>query len=243
MENASKALMIAGGVLVAILLISLIVFYRSQISGLMEAKDSVQEFEQISEFNKQFDVYYRDKVYGSEILSLVNKINDYNDKYYKTGNYVPLRIQIQLKNTYYLTKLQGGTEKTEVLFQPKTYIEGYTDSKAKKTEISTPIKKLENAEKTASTIQTYTVKENGKTSKIQTSIASLSGYRDNEITQMFSYNQTLWNSIKSQISVYRKNHTVLVTFKEKVFRADKFEYDTANGTESGRIKSMSFVQN
>ena len=229
MENASKALIIAGGVLVAILLISLIVAFRGQLSEFMGAKDNVQEFEQVSEFNKQFDVYYRDKVYGSEILSLVNKVNDYNKKYSATGDYIPLNIQINLKKTL---KVVVDNKETEIFNSKITYTEGFNSTTKKYiTGISTKVKLMEDKENNAAKIKTYTTSDN---KKIQSSIASLSGYRDNEINQLFK-GSTL-TSLKNSINEYRRWHTVYINFKAMQFKADKFDYDKT----SGRITLMSF---
>ena len=75
MENASKALIMAGSVLIAIVVISLLVIFFGNLRGLQNTTQSVEQVEQATEFNKQYDAYARD-VYGSELLSIANKIND-----------------------------------------------------------------------------------------------------------------------------------------------------------------------
>lgn len=77
MENASNALRIAGGILIGVLLISLFVAFYYNIRSFMVRKENDRIVVQYEDFNKQFDVYAKD-VYGSDVLSLTNKIQDYN---------------------------------------------------------------------------------------------------------------------------------------------------------------------
>lgn len=79
MENASKALVIAGSILVSILLISLgIAIYN-------KANDSVNNSgmskSQIETFNAQFAGYDGEQVRGSEIRTLVQKVIANNGEY------------------------------------------------------------------------------------------------------------------------------------------------------------------
>lgn len=78
MENASKALLIAAGVLIGLILMTMILYSYSQISSYYKSKEQSETVKQLAEFNKQYNLYDRDDVRGSELLSLVNKIIDYN---------------------------------------------------------------------------------------------------------------------------------------------------------------------
>lgn len=71
MENASKALIIAGAILLAILLISLGIMIFSQAQDTVNNSGMSQA--EISAFNSQFIKYEREKVKGSEIKSLINE--------------------------------------------------------------------------------------------------------------------------------------------------------------------------
>ena len=79
MENASQALLIAAGILIGLILITMIIYGYDQISNYYNTKEQVKVLEQLSDFNKQYDSYNRDDVRGSDILSLINKIIDYNN--------------------------------------------------------------------------------------------------------------------------------------------------------------------
>lgn len=80
MENASKALLIAGGMLLAIIIISIFMFTWGKISEYQSSKDNLASIEDTAKFNEQFTQYQRDDLLGYELLSLINKVIDYNER-------------------------------------------------------------------------------------------------------------------------------------------------------------------
>lgn len=80
MENASKALLIAGGVLITVLVLSLLVLAKSEISNYYNSQEKLADIEDTAKFNMQFTNYDRDGVTGVEIISLINKVYDYNNR-------------------------------------------------------------------------------------------------------------------------------------------------------------------
>ena len=103
MENASKALIIAGGVLLAILILSLIVYARTSISEYQNSKTELENIEKIAKFNEQFSQYDRNDVAGYELISLANFVDDYNFRYSKDGinnnGYNPIKMIVKFKNS------------------------------------------------------------------------------------------------------------------------------------------------
>lgn len=97
MENASKALIIAGSILIALLIISLLVMFYNNIKEFQGANENVDMAEQIAEFNKQYDVYYRDNLYGSDILSIANKVVDYNIRQSSEEGYSKVETSVKFK--------------------------------------------------------------------------------------------------------------------------------------------------
>ena len=85
MENASKALIMAGSILISIMVITLLVMGYNNLTETMNAKNDEDAVEQVTQFNKQYDVYYRNNLYGSDILSLANKVDYYNERQSKEG--------------------------------------------------------------------------------------------------------------------------------------------------------------
>ena len=78
MENASKALLIAGGVLMTMLVIALLIFAWGKFSDFYRKDEDLSEITSLSEFNLQFTNYENREVYGYELISLANKVTDYN---------------------------------------------------------------------------------------------------------------------------------------------------------------------
>ena len=80
MENGSKALLMAGGILIAMLVIVLVVVVFNNIGSFYSSKGSSEASEQIAKFNLEYEAYNRDDVMGIELVSLLNKINNYNSQ-------------------------------------------------------------------------------------------------------------------------------------------------------------------
>ncbi len=89
MENASKALLIAGGVLIAILVISVGAYLFLSASGVSENFDKSMSDSEIEKFNQKFEkfekisYYENDELFTnyntiSDVVSAVNLANDVN---------------------------------------------------------------------------------------------------------------------------------------------------------------------
>ena len=98
MENASKALIMAGGIFIAILVITLLVFFYNNIVTVQNADEQAEIIEQSAEFNKQYDVYNRNNLYGSEVLSLSNKMEDYNRKEAAEKGYPEMEMEVTIND-------------------------------------------------------------------------------------------------------------------------------------------------
>ena len=76
MENASKALLIAGSILIAIIILAVLVRSFSTIGAFQNAQLSEEEQAQLLAFNEQYIKYLGQYVYGTEVLSLQNKYDN-----------------------------------------------------------------------------------------------------------------------------------------------------------------------
>lgn len=83
MENASKAFYWGGGILIGILVISIFYYIFSQASILMKETQPDTEQKELMKFNKSFEAYNKQIMYGADIITLMNKAIDNNEKYYK----------------------------------------------------------------------------------------------------------------------------------------------------------------
>jgi hypothetical protein len=97
MENMSRALIMAGGILIAVLIVSLLVVARTQWGKYQTRKDEAKSNEQVAEFNKRFEAY-NSVITGDKIITLVNLANDMNKKYGEEQGYKNIKIYAKLMN-------------------------------------------------------------------------------------------------------------------------------------------------
>lgn len=118
-ENASKALLMAAGMIIAVLLISLLVVLYDQISTYYAQDHKMTVMEQTQKFNAKFENYNRNNIRGSDLISLMNKVIDYNasESYFDGTDYKRIRVRIILGNEIVLNqfKYDNETYKNEYL--------------------------------------------------------------------------------------------------------------------------------
>ena len=86
MENASKALLIAGAILIVIILIGIILIVKNNVADYYASEEQLKATEDKAKFNEQFSRFNRNDVQGYELISLVNKVVDYNERVSEVGN-------------------------------------------------------------------------------------------------------------------------------------------------------------
>lgn len=117
MENAAKALLIAGGVLLAIITISLFVYMITATSRMAQAQDEKTALEQLVAFNNQYEAYNKRVMYGTDVITVVNKAIVHNEKMLASKVEDPYYINITIgvnedfKTTYEI--IENGTQETE----------------------------------------------------------------------------------------------------------------------------------
>lgn len=80
MENASNALMMAGGVLIGILLLSVLVIAFSGAGDLAKSYDDSIEASSLQAFNNNFDKYTQGDVDIQSIITMTHFAKDYNTR-------------------------------------------------------------------------------------------------------------------------------------------------------------------
>lgn len=214
MENASKALIMTGGVLISLIVIGLLVLFYNNLSGMQKIKTDSETEQQAAEFNKQYDVYARD-VYGSEILSIANKIADYNKREADNKGYTPIDLEV--------TFTKGLSERYFV--ENKVYsakdLYDITANKSAKNPICLEeyVKQLGNK-----TVYSRT------NSSISRQIKKIATMRTNDL-QALGIEEA---DYKDSLAEYNQYKNLLTQMKETVFKYVKFDYDENNG----RIKKM-----
>lgn len=106
MENAIKALTMAAGVIIAILLISLIVITFVRITNIQDVDIKQEEARQLAEFNQQYTKYQNQYIYGTEFVTIVNKALDNGITVVKNGTIITTSIDKTSASAYIDKKYQ-----------------------------------------------------------------------------------------------------------------------------------------
>ena len=82
MENASKALIIAGEMLLGIMVLSLLVYFFSRAANFSHTYQSIKDDEEIAQFNSNFEKYMKTGVSYNirDIVTVINFARNYNSK-------------------------------------------------------------------------------------------------------------------------------------------------------------------
>ncbi len=127
MENASKAIIMAGSVLLTIAMVSLLIFGWNKFSAYYSSDDDLADIDDLTKFNLQFTNYERDDVHGYELVSLANKVYDYNTRRSNaTGNksnelYNPITMTIDFNGMRDKFRYSSDLPPNQILFTKDTY--------------------------------------------------------------------------------------------------------------------------
>lgn len=235
MEDASKALIMAGSVLMSVLVISLLIFMFGKISSVKQTEADIDQINKIIEFSKKFEQFNK-TIYGSELLSLANLYEDYNLTKAEEKGYTPIKIKITIK--------------TQIAEEGKIYVS--LGSNKNITEIMKGIIEKNNIITTNSSLESdieyyETQKYKGRTIKqlsqlSNREIAKILGVQyhsddtDYDVGDMLLENSSS-KDIMKKIKTYRNIKTTYVQFKNTRFKCTKVDYDG-----DGRLKYMNFVE-
>lgn len=212
MENASKALTIAGGVLIAVMLAVLVYYVFTQWGESQKMKQEDVDTVKIEEFNKSY-LSYEKVLYGSELLGLVNKMSDYNisdDVKYNAYGTMDLKVEIKL--------LSGSTD--NLFNRTGTY-------------------SLSTIKRTIDDVMRNTVeKYKGKVSDSQWEFLAKSS---NNSEQSFDDLCKELN-ISSNINRRELQEAAKEYYKYVQFKRMKFKHKETTFYDTGRVKNMSFVE-
>lgn len=236
MENASKALLIAGGILILIILVSLVLLAKGNISNYYASEEELKMTEDKTKFNEQFTRYNRNDVAGYELISLSNKIIDYNERLSSEtseGNDVkanPVKISITLwkdtnkreevmnllsyDNNFYLI------EKSGQLIENNSYLNKNKNNKSR----------LEKFVEAARELETNSKYLKGLTKNIDKIILK-EGNNSNQLSKAWSYDDTRKKWSKPSESTDKEGDTT------KLLNAIlKFESITQSSKYSNKLK-------
>ena len=265
MENASKALLMAAGVLITILIVSLIIFARNKAADFYNNDDSIEDTSDITKFNLQFTNYERNNIKGVELISLSNKIADYNFRHSNADEakndegyqYITLTINLGTSNGASDPFAYGSVGRQ--LFKKPQYVQEGTSNAFSsinddmyEAENDFGKKNLRNLAKAI-----YTVFPNKSVEDI-TDFDKLSSVKKfKEITSSKDATNEMYKQYYDEIESCDLNETeevkkqfnmIQTNFKEisiqyyeyTQFKKGIFEYKETNYAENGRIISMKF---
>lgn len=219
MENASNALLMAGSVLIGVLILGLVVLMFNRLSSVEATRQQAEEVSAETEFNKQFEAYNRKMLYGTDIISVANLIEDYNERQgaegYATVNINTVKVTLQ----------------KEAFDEYNTYKIG-TDTNAPVIATS-----IGNVESQINQLSTRKYSHDGK----QYSFEELKAKSRLELKNLdildASYNYT--NEAKNnKFKEYMDLSEELKAFKRRIFTCSKYETDI----NTGRVEKMEFEE-
>ena len=98
MENASKILIMAAGMLIIVMILSLVMLFYNEVSDYYQSESDREIVAQTAEFNEKFENYHREQIRGTDLISLMNRVIDYNENQtYQDGtNFERIEVTIDL---------------------------------------------------------------------------------------------------------------------------------------------------
>lgn len=127
MENASKALIIAGAILISILLISVGVIIMNSTGNVNDQVKSSADTMALRSFNEQFTVYEGEFISASQVKALITLVQTSN----KSNGFKTEPSEPKTDKFVYFDKSEGCITKTSQVKTNKTYtvsVEEMTDS-------------------------------------------------------------------------------------------------------------------
>lgn len=108
MENAAKALLMAGGILFAIIVISVLMLGYSDITKMKQEEANKEVLQEINKFNEPYLAFNKKVMYGTDVISVLNRVIN-NNKIYKVswGDEYYINVQFKLKQDIKNTKTVG----------------------------------------------------------------------------------------------------------------------------------------
>lgn len=144
MENASKALYMAGGILIAIVIASIMVYIFYRGSLLSYEFDSKLSDEELQAYNAEFEKYVnKETILAQDIISIINRAHSINQKNEDEGgsDFISVEVAIDKNRTYIFDsktdvgKMYKKNNKTETIswdeFLNKYSQTGLKDNKTK----------------------------------------------------------------------------------------------------------------
>ena len=224
MENASKALVMAGGILIALLVVGALMLMINQVSYYQKSESTSEKAQQQAEFNKEYVQFTYGDVKGYELISLVNKVINYNSKE-AVGNSVDYSLKITVNIDMVGTTGTSFAQKYGINGNTALFKKKYTISDGN-TNFYDDISKYRELE------NTYSLSIMSKLSANYDKLKAVEGKNDEYANAMKEITGRTDVNIKiADIEKYREYSE----FKTSTFKPGEVKY-----YQNGQVKEMSF---
>lgn len=248
-DNLSKALIMAGGALLSIILVSFLIFSKNKMSSWGETQDERNLAEQVEKFNKEYEVYDKELMYGVDVISCLNKVLSNNEKISnnRVGENLDKSYEIKVKMTIKKTLEEEIIvyQLTSQKEQPFTQNNGPSGVKIKDAEFSILKDESEYKSKFKNSDD---LKSQKIDSEYKNGVYSLTldktGENEEKIRSILSsstaINETKINMNSTTLSLWSKANykSALYDLKSRKFKCTDFKYNNS----TGRVNYIEFEE-
>lgn len=242
MENASNALLMAGSILLSVLILGAVVMMFNQFSQIKEQEQSAKEVQIASKFNEELESYNRKMLYGTDIISISNLIEDYLTR--EEGNLeadlLEIEVEIKLKK---MIPEKYGNDLGDLADKAEPEYEASIDALNNNGTLSASAIEL-GIQGIESTVEKLSEIEVTGQDGIKYTYEYLAPKDDRDIKQLLYGTQTptgtdiTANGSGSDFLLYRDSLEMIKSFKRKIFTCKGVGRDAS----TGRITSMNFEE-
>lgn len=249
MENASKALIMAGSVLIALMILGALLLMFNNLNNYQNTESQNTREAQVVEFNNQYETYNRNNVRGSDLCSLLNRVADYNRRKSTEGTgkndegqylaYEPMTIEFDFSGKR--DQLKVG-DKNNLIRQEK-YSQSNRENQFEK-DISSKISTIENnygtdvIQKLATSVSKIYVDENASYKTKMNAVLAYNSIKGEKLSiENDSINKSIEKINTSKDDVY--TYYEYMQFKRAYFNCESVKYSK----NTGRIIEMNFKFN
>lgn len=249
MENASKALIMAGSVLIALMILGALLLMFNNLNNYQNTESQNTREAQVVEFNNQYETYNRNNVRGSDLCSLLNRVADYNRRKSTEGTgkndegqylaYEPMTIEFDFSGKR--AQLKVG-DKNNLIMQEK-YSQSNKENQFEEY-ISSKIGIIEEnygtdvIQKLATSVSKIYVDENASYKTKMNAVLAYNSIKGKKLSiENDSINQSIKEINTSKNDVY--TYYEYMQFKRAYFNCESVEYSK----KTGRITKMYFKFN
>lgn len=226
MENAVKALEMAAGVMLGVILMALVAYFFTNISSWPQNEEDIMSRDQLSKFNLEYEVYEKSKMYGVDVISCLNKVVSNNEKYAQGGAFLGGNASLgdyKQRENYWINvklKLKTGTKLKENL---KMF---YYDDNNKEQERLVP-----------ASGKTVAI-NNAGLKKLSSAVTKVGSYTK------FNSGFTIENSIYDQeVDVFTKNEWIIGGYINLIYRMSDGNVSDMNPNITDLLNSIQTLSN